>query len=160
MERQEGFSREKRRAWGVYTEDWTHWGITVEKADATFLLRVYEDAEKAQNYANSFSCHAVVLEKRVPASYACFDAPTWRKALQYGIPEIWAMFPGVFIESVTIRHPSGATLQARHRDAIFTFQGRATPCLNDEAIDRLLAEARLWDVGWKLDKACPASSRP
>jgi hypothetical protein len=149
------FNGEKRRVWAVYTEDWTRWGIPVEKADATFLLRAYEDKEKAQDYASGFSCHAVALEKTVPASYACFDAPTWRKALQYGVPEVWAMHPGTFIESVTIRHPSGATLQARHRDAVFRFQGASTLCLSDDVIDRLLAQHRLWDVGWRLDEACP-----
>ena len=142
MDLRKQLDEEQCIAWGVYSEDWTSWGITAEKADATFLLRTYEDYGRARDFAESFSPHAVPLQRVVPTTSACFDKPTWRKAFQYGVPEIRAKFPGVSIESVTIRHQSGATIEACHSDAIFTFQGKSTISQNNEGIDRLLLDLR------------------
>jgi hypothetical protein len=59
--------------------------------------------------------------------YRCLKhVPKWQstyaKAFQYGIPEIHARYPGVLFESFTILHLSGATIEARDYDSVFTYR--------------------------------------
>jgi hypothetical protein len=76
----------------------------------------------------------------------------YASAFQYGIPEVHARYPGIRFESFTIRHPSGASIEARDHDSVFTYGDVTSISKNPVEISTadLLTRFELEDWDWHI----------
>lgn len=89
--------------------------------------------------------------------YRCLNhVPGWEstyaKAFQYGIPEVYARYPGVHFKSFTFRHPSGATIEVRHYNAVFRYGDFEYTTKDPEEISfsALFKQFELKDWDWHI----------